>query len=162
MGVSYYGYVGPYIKVKCSKVGVTKKIRSCATVSCHKYGEEVCGLSTKFCANCGGVIAPRDIPSQKEKFNLYDIMGDKYEDRLAWVIDGRADKKDHHVVVPNQDWPREFRFCSYETVTVSLDEKVRANELQWMLTEFKEEIELIKKEMGEDIEICWGVVAYAS
>lgn len=160
MSTSYYTYVGPYICVKRVKVKGTESIRSCSKPTCYTYSTKVWDSGTKFCVKCGSEIALRNIDVDEDKFDFYELLAD-YEDNLASLHDGGVDKEDH-ILIPNQRGPREFDFGRDDWVQLDLPATARDEELAWMLDKYKEEIAIIKEKMGEDVQICWGVVSHAS
>ena len=150
-------YVGPYIICKNSEVPAMEKVNGCSKKGCGSYGRQ---SDCTFCPDCGTKVQLFEVPSTARK------VGFETADRLLGVklhIVGNAEDDGVDVWVSNYalDARVKRRNDEYFTGTSSIHDDDPAEEKGAFATEFRREINQLKKLYGEEaVELCWGVIGW--
>ena len=157
MGVSYYTYVGPYVKVYNPEKASKKEYHSCPNHGCSNNKKP---MSDAYCSKCGTKIERLtfyiqdrtrfDANSEFADGTLRDVYSD-FDDHnyMHFVDDGQRDLLHLLMNINNGDFVSD------------LTDKNPATEVE----EFKEirrkEIARLKEVFGEEnVSVRWGVINY--
>lgn len=156
MGISYDGYLGPYIQAPNPEKSHSREFHSCPDKVCRNHKRE---MNSKFCDHCGMPIALITVQSmQRVDFDIWKECDDRLVDVRTYNLP--PNKRDFAIFLPNQG---KFgnRFEAYEPVVLEFNETVMIDEVIRFYAYFQKDIARIVEVFGK-AEMKWGVVAYAS
>ena len=177
MGISYYAYVGPYIRCKKTKKTVHDRHRGCVNDECPQYHVVIRGGSkVKFCVQCGKEIGVYTTPREVSAVStLWDLFDGKEPFSRAFPNYPLKPLKDFDILLPNYrrdydpDAPddgtqRQFRVSvDGDSTCQDLTGTNQGDELHLLLTQYKTEIEKLKEAYGPDnVEFRWGFLTWGS
>ncbi len=156
MGVSYYTYVGPYIKVHNPPKPTTIGIQSCTNIKCKNYKQR---SSDQFCSKCGTKIGVVNMPSSDRiHFDFYD----EFNDKLAEIRTEYTYRGDYQFFISNKKNLGGGRIlnCNNEE-ELSVNETTITADVQKFKKDLKLEIDRMENVFGmSNVNILWGVITY--
>jgi hypothetical protein len=174
MGIDYTTYIGPHVRCKTTKVPSTKTIRTCSDAACANYGTDVprwvSDHFNNFCGKCGSPIQNRDLPTEVDNVNPYEVRMDLLNESLCdvpgdsfhfWMRDNNV-----HIWIANVRVPdaREFSFDSEANIQyVPMNAELIAKETDQFSSFYEKELAILREEYGaENVEVQWGLIHYIS
>jgi hypothetical protein len=159
MGVSYHVYVGPYITVYNPEKPATEEVHACGNPKCKRF-EDPC--SAKYCSDCGIEIKLIEVPTT-ERVDMWDILIEM-DDSLSNACGEYKSKEleDYNILIPNKRADFAHHFSAYDTEVIQTSGATVQEDESAFLKQYKKEIEILQKKFGDkNVNVVWGVVAYA-
>ena len=158
MSVSYYWYIGPYIKVYNPLKQSTEKFHSCTNPKCENYEERI---SDQYCSKCGTKIGIVEVPcNTRIDFDVYYEFKDE---QLAEInrYDSSGDKDNIYYISNKKNLGAGRKLDCNDCEEISFDSDIIESELRVMKKDFVKEIVRLKEIFGEEnVNVLWGAISY--
>lgn len=144
-------YIGPYIQIlKHKTIKILHSYRVCLNKSCEDFDKT---LGYKFCCKCGSEIGSIE-RLDTQNIGVYSLLSEKFE-RYQDLYE--PDNK-NNILFPNLISPFNLEI-EYEMINLSILDMVTP--VEWMCNEFKEQIDFLRQELGdENVIVQYGVLGY--
>lgn len=158
MSISHNIYFGPFVSCEKNYTKTYEQKWGCQETGCPRYRSEI---KTNFCHECGKPVSTWSVERTVPKVDPFLVIGET----LAKVD---VDKKDHDILIPNEQRPkrpRRFRYdAKYDTEVLNVtDFTLQAHEVVWFRDAYHEEIRMLEEAYGnKNVNVCWGFLLWHS
>lgn len=172
MGITYKAYVGPVIVCK-KKITVHDKHSGCVKEGCPQHHVQARG-KVKFCPECGTQIGLFTTPREVSAVEVWELFDGKEPFTKAFADYPPKALKDFDILLPNyrrdydpdeDDQTRRqfFVYVDDGTTCQNMTDIKQGDELHWLMTTYKTEIEKLKEAYGnENVQFRWGFLTWGS
>lgn len=162
MSVDYFVFLGPYLCIKKKEVTVMVERNCCNNSQCAEWKKRQWD-ERKFCSSCGEPIKMGIYPATQDRFQRDQVLTGEYEESFSsYEYDGGDDE--HLYLFPNKGNKGGRRF-SYNVCRDNVELQIRnldqEAEISLFEAEYSREMMLIKRIVGYDFEVRWGLINYA-